>query len=77
MPDGINSFKTILDTIETVFNMLLSVENVAKNFMVESDRILTYTWCQLIILYKYLIVYNLHEFEVDINFKNLPQKNQL
>jgi len=40
VPDGINSFKIILDTLETVFDMLLSLENVAKDFMIENGRVL-------------------------------------
>jgi len=39
MADGINPFKIILDAFEPTFYMLLSLENIAENFMVENDGV--------------------------------------
>lgn len=40
VPDGINPFKIILNSFESVFNMLFPLEDVAKDFMIEVDGIL-------------------------------------
>jgi len=41
LPHQVNSFQVILDSLESIFNMILSLENVSEDFFVEDNRVLS------------------------------------